>query len=175
MSRMRPVIIRMNDGTEQWYPSMSDAARALDVNRETIRQIVENGRFGRRNYQGIECAWWSDYDRNKIARATVEKVIDNLFKDEWYCKNALFYLYEQYYIKITDEPYFEKEYDNRKELFAAWLQSDDHKEKLISVMQQAYGDTYNTAECVEDVEENIINIKNNLALIINFGSIEGDN
>lgn len=66
MSSMKPVIIRMNDGTEKWYPSMSDAANELNTSSETIRRIVTYGLFGNRNRQGVEYAWWSDWDRNKI-------------------------------------------------------------------------------------------------------------
>lgn len=49
-----------------WYPSVSDAAEERGLKRETLRSIIENQRFGRRNYQGVEMAWWSDWDRNKL-------------------------------------------------------------------------------------------------------------
>lgn len=64
--KMRPVIIKFNNGCEKWYPSITEAAEENGLKRETLRSIVENKRFGKRNYQGIEMAWWSDWNREKV-------------------------------------------------------------------------------------------------------------
>ena len=174
MSRMRPVIIKMKDGNEMWFPSMSDAARALDVNRETIRQIIENGRFGRRNYQGIEDAWWSDYDRNKVARCTIESLLDQkIFKnksDHNYHTMA-FYLYEQYSIPLIDN-YFEYERHNRAELYNKWtaMNLEEQRSAIIELIKTCYGEIYNSAECIEDVQENIDNLIDNYWIVSNYGT-----
>lgn len=173
---MKPLIILWNDGREVWYPSLSDAVRDTDINRETLRSIIENGRFGRRNYQGIESAWWSDFNHTKFTRLTVETLISRKFRDEWFCENVAFYLFEQYYASNNDN-YFENEYENREKLLSFWKAMPSttyQQEALVNELKRAYNASFNTAECVEDLEDAIVNISNNLHIIRNFGSMEGD-
>lgn len=102
MSKMRPIIIKWRDGSEKWYPSMSDVVKETGLHHETLRQIIEYGRFGSRNRQGIEMMWWSDWDRNKLGEEKTEHLL-NRYVCHGYGADAIIYTYT----KLTREQIIE--------------------------------------------------------------------
>lgn len=57
--KQRPVVVQFTDGTELWFPSLSDGARGIGCARETLRRII-NRKVFKGNRQNITGAWWSD-------------------------------------------------------------------------------------------------------------------